>query len=396
MCNYIILFLLSLIAQPLIAQKSHTLSIKTSIATSLPVMGVAGPVAGILQNHLVIAGGANFPAAMPWKGGAKSYHDSIFVYAQATQSTGKSKPNKAGLPSENHLPLISLSQQLPEPIAYAAVCNTAEGMLYAGGENANGISSKTWLLQWSPNQQRVEIKSYPDLPVALTNASSICINTEVYLMGGETALSTSAAIYRLDVENLAKGWVKLGDLPQPLSHMVLTAIKNESGTSLYVMGGRQKNPNGISSFSNKTFRYQIQNNAWETLADMPYAMSAGTGVWLNTDQILLFGGDKGIVFNQVEKLLVAIAAECDPEKKQALINQKNQLQESHPGFSKEILAYAAHTNRWQVVGNLKAETPVTTQALIWNADVYLPSGETKAGIRSPHILQINIQPPNRE
>jgi len=400
MCNYIILFLLSLIAQPLIAQKSHTLSIKTSIATSLPVMGVAGPVAGVLQNHLIVAGGANFPHGMPWKGGSKTYHDEIFIYhrtekkehQQHKSSTANARNSKIPLALE----LVAQDQQLPEPIAYAALCNIEDGLIVIGGENTSGISNKVWLLQWQPFNKKIEFKSYPALPIPITNASAICINSRIYLLGGETATTTSDMMYLLDKTQLNKGWQVLGKIPKPLSHMVLTAIENEQGTSLYVMGGRQKSPSGVSSFSNQTFRYQIQTNAWETLADMPYPMSAGTGVWLNADQILLFGGDKGIVFNQVEKLLVAIAKESDPEKKQALINQKNKLQESHPGFSKEILGYAAKTNRWQVVGHLSEETPVTTQAFIWNDAVYIPSGETKAGVRSPHILKINIQPPNRE
>ena len=126
---------------------------------------------------------------------------------------------------------------------------------------------------------------------------------------------------------------------------------------------------------------------------MPYALSAGTGVWWNKDQIVLLGGDRGIVFNQVEKLLVAIANENDAEKKQILINQKNQIQETHPGFSKEILLYAADTNQWKIVGSLNHEIPVTTTAFIWNSKLFIPSGEIKAGVRSPNILQITIQPP---
>ena len=88
------------------------------------------------------------------------------------------------------------------------------------------------------------------------------------------------------------------------------------------MGGRQKNPGGISSFSNKTYRYNIKNDSWETMEDMPYALSAGTGVCWNNNQIIIFGGDRGIVFNQVEQLLVAIANETNTEKKQELIHQK--------------------------------------------------------------------------
>nr|MBD3621868.1 hypothetical protein [Sunxiuqinia sp.] len=35
--------------------------------------GVAGPVTGVHQNRLVVAGGANFNGRMPWQGGVKKY-----------------------------------------------------------------------------------------------------------------------------------------------------------------------------------------------------------------------------------------------------------------------------------------------------------------------------------
>lgn len=377
--HVIILFFI-LISQHVIAQLHFNTHLKTAVAAELPNIGVAGPVTGTVNNYLVVAGGANFPEAMPWKGGAKKYQDQIFIYQQ----------------TNSKLNLKSKTQQLPAPVAYAAVCNSPQGIVYAGGENAEGISNKTWFLQWNQQQQTVLIKSYPDLPIPLTNSSAVCVNNSVYLMGGETGNATSTAFYFLDLAQIEKGWQGLGNIPQPLSHLVLTSVKNSNATALYVMGGRQKNPSGVSTFSNKTYRYHIQNNTWETLADMPYALSAGTGVEWNNNQIVLFGGDRGIVFNQVEQLLVAIANETHPEKKQELIHQKNQLQEAHPGFSKEILAYDVHTNHWNQMGKLTQETPVTTTAFIWNSAVYIPSGEVKAGVRSKHILQIHISPPYHE
>lgn len=388
MHNLVFLFILSLIAQPLIAQTPYTQVVETPIAATLPSMGVAGPVTGVLQNHLIVAGGANFPNGMPWKGGNKTYQDQIFVYRRIPQKENQQQTSPLALE------LVSQDQQLPEPIAYAAICNTEKGLFVIGGENANGISEKTMLLQWDPANKKMVYKSYPALPIPLTNASAVCVNNRIYLMGGETATTTSDVIYVLDNKQLSKGWQVVGKMPKPLSHMVLTSIVQEENAALYVMGGRQKQASGISLFSKSLYRYSIKNNTWEQLADMPYALSAGTGVWWNQDQLILFGGDKGVVFNQVEKYLVAIANETDSIKKQELIQQKNNLQESHPGFSREILLYAANTNQWTAIGKLTQDTPVTTSAFIWNSAVYIPSGEIKAGVRTPHILQINIHPPH--
>ncbi len=51
--------------------------------TKLPSLpdreGFAGSFAGSHNGALIVAGGANFPGKRPWEGGAKTWHDSVFV-----------------------------------------------------------------------------------------------------------------------------------------------------------------------------------------------------------------------------------------------------------------------------------------------------------------------------
>jgi len=42
-------------------------------------LGVAGPFAGVSQDALIVAGGANFPNGVPWDGGEKVWYDDIYV-----------------------------------------------------------------------------------------------------------------------------------------------------------------------------------------------------------------------------------------------------------------------------------------------------------------------------
>ena len=66
------------------AQNKPFNSIQWKIAAVLPAtsghakaFGLAGAVCGIHQNALIIAGGANFPDAMPWLGGKKKKNSFI-------------------------------------------------------------------------------------------------------------------------------------------------------------------------------------------------------------------------------------------------------------------------------------------------------------------------------
>jgi N-acetylneuraminic acid mutarotase len=371
---------------PAVAQKNPNLLLKWKIVGELPAdsgqqisLGVAGPVTGYHKNVLFIAGGANFPAGMPWEGGVKKFYTTVNVYFK----------------KRHKLKLSSQSFSLPYSIAYVASCSTPFGVLYAGGESENGISDKVWLMIWDDRAGEILFKSLPVLPVAVSNASAILNGTTVFIAGGETAAHTTSQLLALDLVNIQAGWNKLADIPQPVSHTVVTAIPGKTGDKIFLCGGRKKNNSGISDFYNSVFVYDVITNTWEEKKALPYALSAGTGIVCDAENILLFGGDKGIVFHKTETLIAAINAEKDPVKKQELIQEKNKLQSEHPGFSNEVLIYNIENDAWNIAGTIPFDTPVTTTAVQWKSGIIIPSGEIKAGVRSPNILGVKILQKNK-
>src|SRR5262245_59407932 len=81
-------------------------------------IGFAGPFAGTSHGALIVAGGANFPAAMPWEGGQKAWYESIFVLP---------KPQGRWL----------TGFKLPHAMAYGISVSAPEGVLCAGGSDAH-------------------------------------------------------------------------------------------------------------------------------------------------------------------------------------------------------------------------------------------------------------------
>src|SRR5687768_12914680 len=47
--------------------------------------GMAGASAGVHNDVLLIAGGANFPDGMPWEGGQKKHHNDVYVLQRDSQ-----------------------------------------------------------------------------------------------------------------------------------------------------------------------------------------------------------------------------------------------------------------------------------------------------------------------
>ncbi len=326
--------------------------------------GLAGAIAGVHQNVLIVAGGANFPDSMPWLGGKKKYHDDVYVF----------KKDK-----EDSLLFLNVFH-LPFNLAYSAACTTPKGVVFAGGENENGLSKKAGILKW--NGDSIEIKNLPDLPSQITNASIGTNENIVYVAGGENLEEASNQFLFLDLNDTTKGWQTLPSLPQPTSHAVMVAADH----SVYLIGGRKKNKNGISDLYQSVYEYNSKDAKWKSKKSLPYALSAGTGTLIDGQTFLLFGGDRGETFHKTETLIAAINNEKDAVKKEELNRTKIALQTSHPGFSKEVLAYDIKKDEWRSVDAIPFAVPVTTTAFRWDDKVIIASGEIKAGVRTPEIL----------
>ncbi len=378
------LFLLSIFCldlfSPVTILAQKTAGIKWSAVAELPPVGgtqknpgVAGAFCGMHNNVLLVAGGANFPDSMPWQGGKKKYWDDIYILTKPIiRNFGWSKKYSDG------------DCKLKQKVAYGASVTTDDGVVCVGGENENVISKEVFLLQWDAENRQVIIKELPGLPLALTNASAAASEKIIYVAGGETPNGVSDKFFSLDLANTSVGWKELRVIPKPISHAVMLSPSPEK---IFLIGGRRKTATGISELYNSVFEFDIISGHWEEKRELPYALSAGTGIVKSKNIILLFGGDKGETFHQTEILLTAIAEEKDDVKRKKLVEQKNKLQQNHPGFSPEILQYDITKDEWKLEGVTPFVAPVTTSAVKWKEYVFIPSGEIRAGVRTPQILR---------
>ncbi|HVU55562.1 MAG TPA: hypothetical protein VHD83_10930 [Puia sp.] len=351
---------------PLLAQQGR---ISWSEPVRLP-LGLAGPLAGVDHGVLLIGGGCNFPDSMPWAGGKKKYYDGVYVV-------------------DLHRRELIAVDTLSASTAYGASVTTPRGVVYIGGENESGLSAHVYCLKWEAASRKVRIERLPDLPVALTNASAALLGETIYVAGGETAGGVSDKLYTLDLSD--SGWRLAGALPKPLSHAVLIAASR----GLYLIGGRKRNPGGMSELSDGVYSYDpagrpdpgaaSKDIRWTVCQSLPYALSAGTGVLYDAHHLLLLGGDRGEVFHQVEKLITAIDRTYDAAERQELLLQKARVQSSHPGFSGELLLYDIDKGEWSHFGDLPFPSPATTTAVRWDHYIVLPGGEVRAGVRTPQI-----------
>jgi N-acetylneuraminate epimerase len=381
-CLFSLSFIIMLINSEVYAQQHTIRTIQWDKIATLEnsdgsrSIGVAGAINAVYEQALIIAGGANFPGKMPWKGGKKHYSDEIHILHQLD---GKYVWNKKA------------RAKLPEKIAYCGNTSTQLGIVYAGGENAAGLSQKTFLIKFSNQENRIQISSLPDLPDPLTNIFLTSIGNVVYAIGGDGPIISSRVFISLDLDKKEQGWKLLPELPIPLAYSAAVVQNGSDGVNIYVLGGRSKDPSGISELHNSLLIYNPQTKTWKIgspISDGSKTMnfSAGTAIPISDHLILIAGGDNGHVFHQIETYLFAIAQAKTTEEKEVLIVKKNQLVISHQGFDKSLLLYDTKANTWTKIGELPFPAHVTTTAIKWGESIVLSNGEIKPGVRTPNIM----------
>ncbi|MEX0793347.1 MAG: hypothetical protein WD045_09440, partial [Pirellulaceae bacterium] len=196
--------------------------------------GVAGPFVGVHQGALIVAGGANFPAGVPWHataGGGKSlktYHQAIHILTNDDQGPRWQ----------------TVAATLPRPLGYGVSIETPHGVvciggewqehrlpddsivdsLLTGGEGSAETTSTThrsdavFVIRWDAGKQKVEvsdqwhlpeenpvgIRPMPELPAATTSAVGGMIGDYLYLASGDHGEGGSAQYWRLDLRKRFK------------------------------------------------------------------------------------------------------------------------------------------------------------------------------------------------
>lgn len=319
--------------------------------------GLGGPVGGVTDNKLIVAGGANFPERPLAEGGPKRYHDVIYVLDLPDGKWRK------------------LDERLPHPLGYSVSVSTKYGVVIVGGSDGERNYADTLLLRWREGQ--FEIVNLPKLPVTTAFASGAVIGDTLYVAGGQETPDADRAqdgFFALDMGQLDKDpkslqWRKLPTWPGAPR---MKADAASLGGAFYLVSGYDPQSNSdaepLGGYLKDAYRY-TPADGWSRIADLPRpavaAPSPAPGI--GPSHFLILGGSEG------EPELLPPA-------------------EYRPGFTPSILAYHDITNTWTEMGKMPRDPDsgvmpvVTTFTAKWGNRFVVPSGEIRPGIRSPQVL----------
>ncbi|MBD1427455.1 kelch repeat-containing protein [Sphingobacterium arenae] len=305
-------------------------------------IGFAGSFAGVWNNTLIVAGGANFPdGGAPWTGSKKVWHDQIFAL---DSPDGEWK----------------VIGNLPTAVGYGVSITCDKGLILIGGSTHEKHIAEVRLLQY--DGKNVTFKHLPDLPKPVANSTGVILNNVVYVLGGTldpTSKETENNFWSLDLNKSATTWKMLDSWPGPSRMLAIAGVQDGA---IYLFSGTHLK-NGDREYLKDAYKYKV-GRGWERITDLPHAIVAAPSpaFAVGNDNLVVFGGDNG---------------------SQIGINLKK---EKHPGFSKTVLSYNTKHNNWTEVGAQPSDAAVTTPLVIWNNKAIIPGGEISPSVRTTKVV----------
>ncbi|SDU88500.1 galactose oxidase [Jiangella alkaliphila] len=338
-------------------------------------LGLAGPLAGAHGDHLIVAGGANFPETALTATRAntlgKVYWTDAFVYSRRTggwQAAG----------------------QLPDAVGYAATVSTGDGVLVIGGEGYRGGPGGTlqrpaekfadvYYLRWDARGGRLVRIDLPPLPRPMSYAVAGIVDDVVYVAEGGDFVA-------LGLDHPDRGWTTLPRWPGDPRTVAVGAAQDGR---FFLLSGRAQHADKSWTFYRDAYAYSPRRRSWERIADLPWCVTAGLAHPTGRTGLVVVGGDKDIDRWNLIEHHVALRAAAPPGSPEW--HRQNDIvtwiYDHHTGFNGELLRYDTRRDRWTTDGWFPGPPPATTPAVNWDGDLVVASGEVGPGIRTPRVWQ---------
>lgn len=314
-------------------------------------MGVGGAFAGVSGNVLIVAGGANFPAAPPWKGGKKVWHEVVY-----TLQSSENDPSKAVW--------RTAAQRLPRPLGYGVSATYDNAMICVGGGNAEKNFADCFRVEWRDG--RLVITTLPPLPQPLANGCGALVGDTLFVAGGQEtpdATEASREVYSLDLSSNMLQWRHEPPLPGPGR---IQAVAAACDGSFWVVGGSSLSAGSDGATQRQYLKdgYRFSRSRdWEKIAELPWSPTAAPSPAPTVDDgFFILGGSDG--------------------------SQVGLPPDQHPGFVNRILWFDLNAGHWCEAGTSPAPR-VTATVVHWAGRWVIPSGEIRPGVRSPEVWTLS-------
>jgi len=301
--------------------------------------GLAGTFSGLINNKLLIAGGANFSDSASFVDGKGKYWSDIYLLSL-------DDPDEFAVVPEG----------LPENMAFGVSITLPEGVLLVGGCNEEGCHDDVLMLKTKGGSSEIEMHRWPSLPFPLANMAGAVVGNKIYIAGGHQDMVNPLSgkhFFVIDTKNKDAGWKSLDPWPgPPRSFTVAAGQKSGSDNCFYLFGGINCKPDCPFEFCSDGYEYNPRLNMWkkiERLKNENFFIMGGGAFSSGANHIIFVGGAGDTLIN---KLMVLQSRQIKwsqdvPNNKDSIniVNSKvNHLVNHSSDFSKEVSLFHTITN----------------------------------------------------
>lgn len=290
---------------------------------------LGGAFAGVIDGHLIVAGGSYWRGA-PWvPGSEKVFADVIYSLAP-----GAKRWRTLG--------------RLPHPLGYGASFGESGVLWLIGGQNVQGAQRSILRLNLAGR-----VQSVGQLPEPLMNMAAAKQGPHFYLLGGQPNLRTCLRSPDLT------SWQPCDPWPGPGRFFAQATATLDA---LYLAGGSD-----LAQQQRVFLRdaYRLQDGQWTRLPDLPIPIQAGFAATRHNLPLILSGSDGTLAPFEAE------------------------LAADHPGFSPLIWSF--NGTRWLPAGRLPY-APVTATLVDHQGTLIIAGGENRPAHRSARVLAGKLLP----
>ncbi len=342
-------------------------------------LGVSAPFTAVWDDHLIVAGGCNFPDKPVTEGGVKRYYNEVYSLDLREENAD-----------------WKMIGYLPEPVAYGATAITSQGVICIGGNNSEMSFSEVYLL--ISEKENIRVEDLPSLPVTMDNMSASAIGNTVYVVGGNANGVPSNDFYCLNLADMDRGWEKLDEFPgakrvQP----VLVAQKIADEISLFLTGGFQPAAEDIPAEIPLEMQvYSPSGRQWKPISALPSfqdgslrTLTGGAGV-AYCDSLILFAG--GVNYDRflaaIDRLRqIEMATEGGNHQKLDSLRKDAAEYMLHSvewyRFNRSLLVYDTKTGVWNELCESEQLARAGAGVVVYKDRIIIVNGELKPGIRTP-------------
>ncbi|WP_427171052.1 cyclically-permuted mutarotase family protein [Fusobacterium nucleatum] len=330
-------------------------------------IGTAGLLQGVIENYIIVGGGANFPEPLE-KGGKKVTHKDLYLLKDIN---GKLK---------------TIDQiQLDYPIGYGvSVSVEEENAIYYLGGSPDSEHMRD-VLKITLKNEKLKTEIYAKLPLGFENGVAQYKDGKIYYGVGKIENSegknvNSNKFYVFDLKT--KETKELEPFPGEARQQTVGQILNNK---FYVFSGGS-NVSYIDGYT-----YNFKTNTWNKVADVivdneKILLLGANSIKIDNDKMLVIGGFNYDLWNEANDKLSNL-------KDDELKNYKTAYFGAEPSWynwNKKILIFDATRNSWKSIGEVPFDAPCGAALLIMNSNIYSINGEIKPGVRTERMYKAYI------